>query len=163
MGCGTKTVPPIENWVKFQPPDRAYSVLMPAQPQQKDPENSLMKMYICATPLIEVMSMTVQTEFDLATSTPADQEELLSRGIKGGLSNVQGKLIEQQPFRLGDKYPGRDFTASYSFGNVKNGIMRGKTLLLDGQVFLLVVLGEKEVMQLPQVLKCLQSLKIPAS
>lgn len=161
-GCGQQNAPPNSgerNTFKF--PNAPFSVYFPSSPVKLDSAQADLTMYACrGEGTLEMMALSKIVDLKLSELSEEEQQEVLQRSLQGGVNNIQGTVIEQQPVVLQGKYPAREFTASYTNAQTPKGIMRGKTILLDGKIIAIFVNGDTKDMASPQVKDCLGSIKI---
>jgi hypothetical protein len=164
LGCGqSASFPPISEWTKFDSPDAPYSILLPAKPtkqvQSSDGIDVTMYLSLVNKDLgVMTGSNAMPAEFD--ETDPEQCKLVLDGGMQEGISAMNGTVKEQKDLLIQGKYHCRECTATVSIPKAGNGLVRMRVFLLPGKLVQVMVIGSESQMQAPEVMKCLESIKV---
>jgi hypothetical protein len=149
----------VDSLKEFKIDDGKVKVLLPGKPEessQKIGSGPMMKTY---TAKIKEGVLIVST-LDVPESVNETEQQIKARldtGRDQGVQNSKGKLQNETPIKLADKYAGRELVVELPG---EKEVLRARYYLAEGRMVLLMAIGDAAFTKSPMATKFLDSLSV---
>jgi hypothetical protein len=143
------------NWLKLEPKDGGFSVMMPAKPIEQVTQNEKLTSHSYIAQLDT--ALYVANYGDYVASMKVDPEEELPAGRDSFNRNLKATLINSRNITLGE-VPGIEFTSE-----TPGAMIRSKIFVKDHRTFQIAAVVPKNVDQAKTVQTFLDSFEFPKS
>jgi len=136
---------PAADLKEFKSAGGKFTVKMPGDPKESKQKTAVGDLVMHTVELPEG-AYSVQW-VDIPATAKEDEATLKKRleGARdGGVGAVGGKVLADKEIKLGDKYPGRDFTGDIP---AQKGLLRCRVYFVDGRLYQVMVVGKKEFVE----------------
>jgi hypothetical protein len=154
----------LQSWKEYSSNEGKYSVLMPGTPTNQTrnmntPTGSI-TLYASALENNDTGYVVTYNDIPESLSQVLTPELLLQSIRKSAVSNVQGKLVDDQPITLASKYPGREIQVEIQDGK---RVFRNRMYIVGNRLYQVVFAGTKDEIFSKDANKFLDSFKILGS